>query len=284
MTVWSRITQPITPAITLDTAAHDLGDGWQVTGIAASTRHVTPAVPLVLSVRLKAGEPKGNRELRVQPIVVQRGDGLPVRSRVIHTDQYRKGEEAWVDFPILPPADARKGAYDISAKWLDSDVEVIAGRVKVPLGVEADPKAEVIAMSNGFGVERLRNTVAACAGAPTPITVNWRGGELLNDQGERINADLNAFVHIRDAEGNTVAQHDAQPRNGAYPTSVWSVNEVIPDNHTIDLPAEMPAGVYDIVVGLYDAPSGARLPVAVSPFRTADGAVKIGEMEVIICQ
>jgi hypothetical protein len=284
MTVWSRITQPITPAITLDTAAHDLGDGWQVTGIAASTRSVTPGVPLVLSVRLKAGEPKGNRELRVQPIIVQRGDGLPVRSRVIHTDQYRKGEEAWVDFPILPPADARKGAYDISAKWLDSDVEVIAGRVKVPLGVEANPKAEVIAMSNGFGVERLRNTVAACAGAPTPITVNWRGGELLNDQGERINADLNAFMHIRDTEGNTVAQHDAQPRNGAYPTSVWSVNEVIPDNHTIDLPAEMPAGVYDIVVGLYDAPSSARLPVADSPFRTADGAVKIGEMEVNICQ
>ena len=156
MTVWQRATQPITPAIMLDTGAHDLGDGWQVTGVAASARSARPGAPLMLSIRLKAGEPDGNRDLRVQPIVVQRGDGLPVRSRVIHTDQYRKGEEAWIDFPILPPADARKGAYDISVKWLDGDNEVIAGRVKVPLDVAANPSAEVIPLSSGFGVERLR--------------------------------------------------------------------------------------------------------------------------------
>jgi hypothetical protein len=284
MTVWQRTTQPITPAIMLNIAAHDLDDGWQVTGVAASSRVVTPGVPLMISVRLKAGEPKGDRDLRVQPIVVQRGDGLPVRSRVIHTDQYRKGEEAWIDFPLLPPGDARKGAYDISVKWLDSDLEVIAGRVKVPLGTDADANAEVIAMSSGFGVERLHNAVAACAGAPTPITITWRGGELLNDQGERMDADLNAFVHIRNAEGNTVAQHDAQPRNGAYPTSVWSLNEVIPDNHVLELPQELPAGSYDIVAGLYDPASGARLPVAGSSLRTTDGAVKIGEMDVKTCQ
>lgn len=284
ITVWQRVTQPITPAIMLDAGAHDLGDGWQVTGVAASSRVVTPSVPLILSIRVKAGDAKGNRELRVQPIVVQRGDGLPVRSRVIHTNQFRKGEEAWVDFPILPPADARKGAYDISVKWLDSDIEVIAGRVKVPLGVEADPNAEVIAMSSGFGVERLPDVLSACTGASTPITITWRGGELMNDQGQRIDADLNAFVHIRDAAGETLAQHDAQPRNGAYPTSVWSVTEIIPDEHTLALPATMPAGTYDIVVGLYDQPSNARLPVAESPFRTADGAVKIGEMEVRVCR
>jgi hypothetical protein len=284
ITVWQRATQPITPDVMLDASAHDLGDGWQVTGIAASSRAVTPTVPLIISVRLKAGDAKGNRELRVQPIIVQRGDGLPVRSRVIHTNQFRMGEEAWVDFPILPPADARKGAYDISVKWLDSDVEVIAGRIKVPLGVEADPDAEVIAMSSGFGVERLPDVVSACAGAATPITITWRGGELLNDKGERMDADLNAFVHIRDAAGKTLAQHDAQPRNGAYPTSVWSPNEVIPDEHTIALPATMPAGTYDIVVGLYDAPSNARLPVADSSFRTADGAVKIGTLDVKRCQ
>ena len=156
VTVWQRVTQPITPAVLLDAGAHDLGDGWQVTGIAASSRIVTPGMPLMLSIRLKAGDAKGNRELRVQPIVVQRGDGLPVRSRIIRTNQFRAGEEAWVDFPILPPADARKGAYDISVKWLDGNLEVIAGRVKVPLGVEADPMAEVIALSSGFGVERCR--------------------------------------------------------------------------------------------------------------------------------
>ena len=105
----------------------------------------------------------------------------------------------------------------------------------------------------------------------------------MNDRGERIDADLNAFVHIRDSNGNTVAQHDAQPRNSTYPTSVWSLNEVIPDEHLIELPPAMPAGEYDIITGLYDAPSGARLPVEASPARTADGAIKIGKLDVKTC-
>lgn len=276
MTVWQRITLPITPALTLDASVHDLGQGWQVTGIAASAREVVTTTPLIVSVRLKAGEPLGNRELRVQPIVVQRGDGLPVRSRVIHTDLFQSGEEAWYDFPIMPYPDARKGAYDISVRWLDSDHEVIAGRIKVPLGEAPTADAQVAPLSNSIGVELLRQPLKACIGATTTITVNWRGGD-------PVTTDYIAFVHLRDATGNVVAQHDGQPRNGSYPVSVWSPGEAIPDGHVITIPKEAAPDTYAIVVGLYDPHTGARLPVGESPARTPDGGVRIGELHITQC-
>ncbi len=276
MTIWQRVTPPVVPSLIINDQAHELGEGWQVTGVAVSAREVLTTTPLIVSVRLKAGEPLGDRELRVQPIVVQRGDGLPVRSRVIHTDLFRPGEEAWYDFPIMPYPDARKGAYDISVRWLDGSREVIAGRIKVPLGTTANAYAQVVPLSSGIGVELLSQPLEACIGATTTITVNWRGGD-------PISIDYSAFVHVRDDAGNVIAQHDGQPRDGSYPTSVWSNGEVIPDGHTIAIPADIAPGSYAIVVGLYDPHTGARLPVADSPTRTPDGAVKIGEIKVQRC-
>lgn len=276
MTVWRRVVAPITPALMIAEGAYDLGQGWQVTGIAVSAREVVTTTPLIVSVRLKAGSPMGKRELRVQPIVVQRGDGLPVRSRVIHTDLFYPGEEAWYDFPIMPYPDARKGAYDISVRWLDGETEVIAGRIKVPLGETPSEDARVMPLSGGLGVELLDRLPEACIGAITTITVHWRGGNPLA-------TDYSAFVHLRDAAGNVVAQHDGQPRNGSYPTSVWSLGEVIPDGHAVAIPEGIVAGTYVIAVGLYDPHTGERLRVDESPARTPDGAVRIGEIALRRC-
>lgn len=276
MTVWQRVTPPIMPTLVIAEGAHDLGQGWQVTGIAVSTREVATTTPLIVSVRLRAGEPLGNRELRVQPIVVQRGDGLPVRSRIIHTDLFRPGEEAWYDFPIMPYPGARKGAYDISVRWLDGDREVIAGRIKVPLGETPAVNARVAPLSDGVGVELFAQPMTACIGATATITVNWRAGA-------PVATDYSAFVHLRDAAGQVVTQHDGPPRNGSYPTSVWSPGEVVPDSHALAIPAEAAPGAYAVVVGLYDPHTGARLPVDQSPWRTADGGASIGEMRFLPC-
>lgn len=276
MTVWRRMTMPITPALTIAEGAYDLGQGWQVTGIAVSAREVVTTTPLIVAVRLKAGAPIGKRELRVQPIVVQRGDGLPVRSRVIRTDLFRPGEEAWYDFPIMPYPDARKGAYDISVRWLDDDTEVIAGRIKIPLNEALPADAQVAPLSGGLGVALSHQPLEACIGATTTITIYWRGGDPLP-------ADYSAFVHLRDAAGNVIAQHDGQPRNGSYPASVWSPGEVIPDGHAVVIPTEVVPGTYAIVVGLYDPQTGIRLPVDASPARTPDGGVRMGEIRLRQC-
>jgi len=69
------------------------------------------------------------------------------------------------------------------------------------------------------------------------------------------------FVHLLDAEGRIVAQHDSQPQDGAYPTSVWDAGEVVADEHVLDLPVDLPAGHYRLRVGWYLPGSGDRLPV-----------------------
>ncbi len=276
MIIWQRTRPPIRPDILLDQGVHELGGGWQVTGVAVSAREVITTSLLIISVRLKAGPPLGQRELRVQPIVTQRGNGLPVRSRIIHTDQFLAGEEAWYDFPILPYPDARKGAYDISIRWLDSDREVIAGRVKVPLNAQAAPGATWLPLSSSTSVAQLDAPISACPGATVNITLTWQAGGSFD-------ADYTVFLHLRSSDGQVISQADGPPRNGSYPSTVWSSGEIVPDPHAIAIPNNALPGRYALVVGLYHPQTGARWPVNNSPARTPDGGVQVGTLEVDRC-
>jgi hypothetical protein len=65
-------------------------------------------------------------------------------------------------------------------------------------------------------------------------------------------ADYTVFVHLFDpATEELIAQSDAQPRLGTYPTSWWTGGEVISDTVTLPL-ADVPDGCYRLAVGLYD--------------------------------
>ncbi len=279
MTVWQRVQPPALPTVMLDEGVHELGDGWQVTGVRVSAREVLTTTPLVISVRLRApADPAGlasfgNRELRVQPIVVQRGDGLPVRSRLIRLPSFLPGEEAWYDFAILPYPDARKGAYDISIRWLDGEQEVIAGRVKVPLQESAPAGVNWLPFAEGMAVAQLDAPPEACVGQPVTVTLHWRGGTA--------RADYSVRLEARSADGALVAAHEGQPRNGSYPTTVWSLGEIVPDAHPLVLNA--PPGEYALVVALAH-PFGGTAPVAApSSARTPDGNLRVGMLRLREC-
>ncbi|MEO8396738.1 MAG: hypothetical protein ABI700_27340, partial [Chloroflexota bacterium] len=66
--------------------------------------------------------------------------------------------------------------------------------------------------------------------------------------------DKNATIglYLRDANGSAVAQVDAQPGAGFYPTSQWQAGIPIWDNRAIRLPSDLPAGMYQLWVKLYD--------------------------------
>ena len=71
--------------------------------------------------------------------------------------------------------------------------------------------------------------------------------------------DLHVYVHLRDpGSGENVAQADGPPLGGWYPTSRWGAGEVVEEKRTFPLPADIPAGQYRLVVGLYDIESGSR--------------------------
>jgi 4-amino-4-deoxy-L-arabinose transferase-like glycosyltransferase len=60
-----------------------------------------------------------------------------------------------------------------------------------------------------------------------------------------------SYVHLRDANGETVAQSDRQPGGVYYPTTLWRPGERLRDDHLLQIPADAPAGIYPIVVGMY---------------------------------
>jgi len=74
--------------------------------------------------------------------------------------------------------------------------------------------------------------------------------------------DYKVFVHLLDAQGQIVAQHDGDPVGGSMPSSGWLAGESIADNHGVMVPLETPAGEYRLVLGMYEPETGERLPVA----------------------
>jgi len=73
--------------------------------------------------------------------------------------------------------------------------------------------------------------------------------------------DFSIFIHILNESGELVAQRDSMPRDDALPTSHWPAGDLLDDTHLISLPTDLPAGDYQIVLGMYVWQTGDRLPV-----------------------
>lgn len=81
--------------------------------------------------------------------------------------------------------------------------------------------------------------------------------------------DYQVFVHVYDRQGELITQADHSPVAGFYPTSTWSLGQVVQDRVAVELPAALNAGAYQLAVGVYDWRSGERL----AAFWEADGVV-----------
>ena len=82
-------------------------------------------------------------------------------------------------------------------------------------------------------------------GDRVPVTLLWRSQENINN--EHI-----VFLQAIDKEGIPHALRDLPPVNGTFPTSAWQAGDLIRDPHQLYLPADMPAGDYRLIAGLYD--------------------------------
>jgi len=125
-------------------------------------------------------------------------------------------------------------------------------RLERPLGVD-------------FGEIRLAGYDLEAVGArtgPARLTLWWQALQAPR-------ADYTIFVHLFNPDTDAiVAQSDAMPRGGAYPTSWWAAGEVVSETVTLSLEG-IPEGTYRLAVGLYDrtltrlaatGPDGQHLP------------------------
>jgi hypothetical protein len=85
--------------------------------------------------------------------------------------------------------------------------------------------------------------------------------EFLWDPVQKPGVDYNLFLQLLSGDGTLAAQHDSPPNGGYTPTSTWFPGEEVPDRHGVALPADLPAGIYQLIAGVYDPNSGQRLRV-----------------------
>jgi hypothetical protein len=83
------------------------------------------------------------------------------------------------------------------------------------------------------------------------------------------------FVHLADAAGRPVAQHDAPPREGTFPTTWWAAGEVVEDTVRLAVPGQTPAGEYRLLIGAYEQPSLRRLELSAGGDAYVLGSVEV---------
>jgi 4-amino-4-deoxy-L-arabinose transferase-like glycosyltransferase len=136
---------------------------------------------------------------------------------------------------------------------------VLPSAIAYPLAI---PFGEV-AVLRGWDADRL----SARAGQTVTIRLIWQAGEASS-------APLKVFVHVVDGAGRVVAQRDAEPGDGRWPTTGWLPRQVVIDHAVVALPSTLPSGDYGLVVGLYDPLTGVRLTT------TGGDSVRLGSLTV----
>jgi hypothetical protein len=107
----------------------------------------------------------------------------------------------------------------------------------------------------------LRPGAQAKAGSSLAVTLYWRSAPPLKE-GAQPAGRYKVFVHLVDASGKLVTQHDGEPVGNLWPTHLWRPGDAIRDEHVLALPADLQPGTYTVQAGMYDSKTAVRLPVA----------------------
>jgi hypothetical protein len=93
-------------------------------------------------------------------------------------------------------------------------------------------------------------------GETVDLTLYWRALSAMP-------RSYTVFVHLLDGDRIIRGQVDSVPGRGTLPTTGWVPGEYLRDTYSFQVRPDAPAGPYRIEIGVYDAATGARLPVRV---------------------
>jgi hypothetical protein len=111
------------------------------------------------------------------------------------------------------------------------------------------------------------------AGETVPLMLYWQAVTATE-------SDARVFVHLYDAGGNLGPQSDGWAVYNTRPPYTWSPDEVVVDERTLLLPADLTPGLYAIEVGLYDPESMVRLPAYRDGIRQPQDRLRLAVIEV----
>ncbi len=135
----------------------------------------------------------------------------------------------------------------------------------VPL---SPPEKTDIAFENGLRLTGIRLPPSPHpASEPLAIVLRWETSAPLP-------IDYTIFLHMTDADGNVIAQNDAQPRwLFENPMTRWQPGQPVLDSHTLAAP--LPPGNYRLRLGLYNWQTLERLPLSDGQDTVELGTIRI---------
>ncbi len=245
-------------------------DRFQLLGYDLETRAAKPGDTLRVALYWRALAPM-NESYRVFVHVIAQdnrsaggADVIPARG-AFPTVYWKPGDTLRdvVQIPIAPNAPSGKyeiqvGAYPVGKPGErlqlsggdESHVELTAIKI-APRDAERAAFTPRTRVDANFGHQIELTGYDLSANQDTlELTLYWRARAAPD-------RDYTVFVHALDANGKIIAQADRQPR--PYPTSLWDTGEQVRDDYTLALAPGTSA--QRIIVGLYRADTGERLPV-----------------------
>jgi hypothetical protein len=191
-----------------------------------------------------------------QDLLRQSGRVWFVASETVY-DNYFRGEWHFVE------------QQNMELVWRDDAALVYRSRAQ---GIPLPDKPEHILDANLDNLVQLHGYTSAVTGSAYRVFLFW---SVLSP----IPNDFTQFVHIRNENGETVAQADFEPLEGQYSTTLWKMGETVVDVVDIPIPADLSAGQYRVLAGLYRWDTLERIPVVNDT--TGENAV---QLEIITIQ
>lgn len=195
-------------------------------------------------------------------------------------ESYRLGIAPWAPTPELYALEL--GLYDAETGWR------LPARNTAGAAVEP-PTVGLVRVVPAVPSPQPENTLSYDLGGQIAL-VGYETGSNVPRSGEMLTltlywealqvpqGDYKVFVHLLDEAGALVAQDDARPRAGHYPTWAWQPGDLVPDSHQVLLPDERPPGPYQWSVGMYHPETDERLPVVGPEGALPNQAIPLGRI------
>lgn len=169
-------------------------------------------------------------------------------------ERSQNGDQPLTWAPAVANFLANPGVYRSDAQRLD-------GCALMRVFTLADRSLGDFAVENGRIELRGAELGEAKSGATLPLVLYWQAAT-------PIDGSYTVFTQLFAPDSRMVAQQDNIPVNGLAPTNMWTPGEPVRDAYALAIPADAPAGVYELHVGLYD--EAGRQPVTLPDGAAAD--------------
>ena len=217
--------------------------GASLLSVSGDREQASVGSPYRLSLKWQAGAEK-IEDKRIKIDLVSTKDEVVYSREAVITPSYlpskwKRGDVLIQSFIMRLPASLESGEY----RWrLNGTYNApLTIRVAAPARLFVEPTMMVARREDvGESITLIGFNLTSSKGQAV-IDLIWKAkGEM--SQSYRV------FLHLRDANGNVIAQSDGEPVNWTRPTTSWMKDEIVIDSRRLNAPA----GDYTLAAGMVD--------------------------------